>query len=286
MARKPRIEYPGAVYHVTGRGNARADIFIGDDDRVDFLHILGDTVARCGWIVHAYCLMTNHFHLLVETPNANLGKGMQLLCGTYTARFNRRNRQVGHVFQGRYKAVVIEKESHLLEVARYVALNPVRAQMVERVADYPWSSYRATIGLAGTPPWLTTDDILGRFHPQRKSAQRAYVKFVEGMFAEESPFGDTRLGVALGSDAFVEGLKPLMEESLKRDRSSHAEARRPALAEILGGCRSKKERDLRMAEAHDRYGYTLAEIGEVTGMHFTSVSRAMKRARASDETKR
>ena len=130
MARPLRIEYEGALYHVTSRGNARERIYLTDGDRLEFLDVLDQVASRFGWICHAYCLMSNHYHLLVETPAANLSKGMQLLNGVYTQRFNRATKRSGHVFQGRFKAVLVEKESHLLELARYVVLNPVRGQGV------------------------------------------------------------------------------------------------------------------------------------------------------------
>ena len=147
MARPLRLEYEGAVYHVTSRGNARDEIFLGDVDRAQFLETLGDAIRRHGWICHAYCLMTNHYHLLIETPEAGLSRGMQLLNGVYTQWFNRRHQRVGHLFQGRFKAVLVEKESHLLELARYVVLNPVRAGMVRSVRDCP--------GAATAPPPVT-----------------------------------------------------------------------------------------------------------------------------------
>ena len=198
MARKPRVEFPGAFYHVTARGNAQADIFHSDDDRLDFLQILADVIERCGWVLHSYCLMTNHYHLLIETPEANLGKGMQLLGGTYTHRFNRRNKRVGHVFQGRYKAVIVEKESHLLEVSRYIVLNPVKAGMVKSAIDYRWSSFLDIAGRRKAPRWLATDEILGMFNVKRGLAKKAYAKFVEET-SFESPVKELRWGLILGS---------------------------------------------------------------------------------------
>jgi len=160
MARPLHIQFEGAVYHVTSRGNARQDIFIDDEDRGVFLSTLGEVVDRFRWICHAYCLMSNHYHLLIETPSPNLSRGMQLLNGVYTQRFNRRHERFGHVLQGRYKAILVEKESHLLELARYVVLNPVRAKMVRSVRDWPWSSYRATAGQTDIPSFLQVDWIL------------------------------------------------------------------------------------------------------------------------------
>ena len=142
-----RIEFRGAVYHVTSRGNTRQAIFRDDIDRIDFLEVLYSVVKRFNFIVHAYCMMRNHYHLLIETPDGNLSQGMRQLNGVYTQRFNRRHNRVGHVLQGRYKAILVEKNSYLLELARYVVLNPVRAAgIVKSPGDWKWSSYRATAG--------------------------------------------------------------------------------------------------------------------------------------------
>lgn len=136
MARPLRLEFTGALYHVTARGNERRRIFLGngDDDRVTFLEVLGRTCERFHWICHAYCLMTNHYHLVVETPDANLSKGVRQLNGVYTRYVNRSHGRVGHLFQGRFKGILVERDSYLLELARYVVLNPVRARIVTRTA--------------------------------------------------------------------------------------------------------------------------------------------------------
>jgi REP element-mobilizing transposase RayT len=131
MARPLRVQYAGAAYHVTSRGNAGSSIFKDDKDRLTLLKVLKDVNDRYHWFCHAYCLMDNHYHLVIETPDGNLSRGMRHLNGVYTMRFNRDHQRVGHVFQGRYKAILIQKESHLLEVCRYVVLNPVRAGMVQ-----------------------------------------------------------------------------------------------------------------------------------------------------------
>lgn len=146
MARPLRIEFSGALYHITARGNARQDIYLTDDDREQFLEILQRVKDRHQWQCHAYCLMSNHYHLLIETQVPSLSKGMKLLNGTYTQSFNRTHHRVGHVFQGRFKGILVEKDSYLLELARYIVLNPVRAGMVRSAKDWAWSSYRATAG--------------------------------------------------------------------------------------------------------------------------------------------
>jgi REP element-mobilizing transposase RayT len=151
VSRPLRIEYPGAVYHVTARGNAREAIFNDDSDRKTFLGVLGKIIERYNWLCHAYCLMGNHYHLLIETPDGNLSRGMRQLNGIYTQTFNRRHRRVGHVLQGRFKAILVEKDSYLLELCRYIVLNPVRANRVKHPKHYAWSSYRATAGVSNPP---------------------------------------------------------------------------------------------------------------------------------------
>lgn len=145
MARPLRIEFAHGLYHVTSRGDGREDIFLEDADRELFLEVLSESVDRFNWVIHAYCLMDNHYHLLIETPDGNLSQGMRQLNGVYTQRFNRKHKRVGHVFQGRYKAIIVQKDSYLLELARYIVLNPVRAEMVRTAREWPWSSYRAIL---------------------------------------------------------------------------------------------------------------------------------------------
>ena len=157
MARSLRLQFPGAIYHITSRSNARKSIFKENEDRNTFLETLLKTNERYHWICHAYCLMDNNYHLLIETPKSNLSLGMRQLNGIYTQSFNRRHRVVGHVIQGRFKGILIEKESYLLELSRYVVLNPVRAKAVTHPSHWKWSSYSGTAGLAQPHGCLTTD---------------------------------------------------------------------------------------------------------------------------------
>jgi len=178
MSRPLRLEFAGALYHITSRGDRREDIYEDDADRSSFLSILDKTSELCNWACHAYCLMDNHYHILIETPNANLSKGKRQLNGVYTQTFNRAHNRVGHVFQGRYKSILIEKHSYLLELARYIVLNPVRANMVPLAADWPWSSYLSTAGQSKGPACFHTDWLLANFDQNKAEAIERYKQFI------------------------------------------------------------------------------------------------------------
>jgi putative transposase len=169
MARPLRIEFAGALYHLTSRGDRREAIYEDDEDRQRFLDVLAEVVERYNWICHAYCLMTNHYHLVAETVEGNLSQGMRHFNGVYTQASNRRHSRTGHLFQGRFKGILVDRDVYLLELTRYVVLNPVRAQMVEAPEHWPWSSYRAMIGSAPAPPWLAVDGLLSQFCSSRHS---------------------------------------------------------------------------------------------------------------------
>ena len=204
MARPLRLEHPGALWHVTARGNERSDVFRDDADRREFLVVLGRTVTVYGWRLHAYVLMGNHYHLVVETPEPTLSRGMRDLNGVTTQRFNRRHGRTGHLFEGRFKAILVEREAHLLELARYVVLNPVRAGLAKSPAAWPWSSYKATAGLAEAPEWLETEWTLEQFGRRPAEARRRYAAFVaEGKGVSYDPWGQLRGQVFLGSEGFA-----------------------------------------------------------------------------------
>ncbi len=204
MARPIRIEFSGATYHLTSRGNERRDIFYDDGDRAAFLGFLGDTARRFGWSVAAWVLMTNHFHLVVQTPQPNISKGMQWLNGTYAAWFNRRHKRSGHLFQGRFKALLIQKDVYFTEVCRYVVLNPVRANMVEHPADYRWSSYRATAGIDDAPSWLDLTAALEPFGGRDEAAPLRYRQFVlDRIGSEDLLWQDVIHGVYLGTEQWA-----------------------------------------------------------------------------------
>jgi REP element-mobilizing transposase RayT len=277
MSRPLRIEYPGAVYHVTSRGDARRPIFADDTDRMLFLDVLASMVSRFNWLCHAFCLMNNHYHLLIETPEGNLSRGMRHLNGVYTQRYNRRHRKPGHVFQGRYKAILVERESYLLELCRYVVLNPVRAKAIEGPDAFEWSSYRATAGLADIPDYLTVDWVLSHFGKQRRAAQRYYREFVSAGKGKGKPWEHLRGQIYLGDDSFVLEMKSLVQNSstLAEIPRIQRYADRPALKELFQVI-GRSERNRAITAAHVTCGYTLSEIGRHLGIHYTTVSKIVK----------
>jgi REP element-mobilizing transposase RayT len=209
MARPLRIEYPGAFYHVMHRGNAGSDIFISIRDREKFLEYVGKAVERYDIKIHSYCLMTNHYHFLIETPHPNLSQAIKWINVSYVAYFNRKRRRSGHLFQGRFKAVVINADEYLKHLSRYIHLNPVRAGMAMHCKDYPWSSYPVFGGYAKAPEWLETHWLLSLFGQNRKKAMERYREFVESVQNEkiENPSKDVVSGVILGGTEFINWIK-------------------------------------------------------------------------------
>ena len=204
MARPLRIEFEGAFYQVMARGNARQDIFLDDADHQRFIDNLGRVAQRFDWRLWAWCLMGNHYHLLIETRQPTLSNGMREDNGVHTQAFNRYHRRVGYVLQGRYKAILVDQDAYLLELACYIVLNPVRARLVQSAGESAWSSYQAVMGKAPAPNWLADDDILAMFHPQRGPAPRSYARFVRDGIGAADPHEDIQRAGILGSEAFME----------------------------------------------------------------------------------
>ncbi len=276
MARPLRIEFAGAVYHVTSRGDRREDIFFTDADRKAWLAQLKQVCVRFNWRCHAWCQMTNHYHLIIETAEPNLAQGMRQLNGVYTQYINRAHSRVGHVFQGRYKAILVDKDSHLLELARYVVLNPLRAGMTQDIADWPWSSYTAMIGATSSPDWLQTDWILGQLSPQRDKAREKYIDFVRAGVGLPSIWGDLRNQIFLGSDTFVANMQAAIPaESLLSEvpRLQHRQAAQPLMDYKISHPDNPR---LGMALAYLTGDFPMKSIAAVFDVHYTTVSRAVK----------
>ena len=276
MARPLRIEFAGALYHVTSRGDGQEDIYLGEKDREIWLEILGKVCERFNWAIHAYCQMGNHYHLLVETPDGNLAKGMRQLNGVYTQRFNRNHNRVGHVFQGRYKAILVQKEAYLLELSRYVVLNPVRAHMVRTARDWPWSNYRATAGMAAAPEWLDTEWILAAFAEHLQHAQTAYRRFVAEGKNQPSPWQELKNQIYLGSEAFVDEMQRKVHAD-RRISEVPKTQRRPVARPLSWYFQTHQDRDNAVLEAFRSGAYSMQEIGDHLGLHYSTVSRIIGR---------
>ncbi|MEI6510178.1 MAG: transposase [bacterium] len=279
MVRPLRIEYEGAVYHVTSRGDKGKEIFLHAEDGESFLTLLQQINRRYHWLCHAYCLMQNHYHLLIETPDANLSQGMRQLNGVYTQGFNRRHDHPGHVFQGRFRAIVVEKESYLPELCRHLALNPVRAKLVDQPGKWPWSSYGGTAGLEVAHPCLTVDWLLGHFAAERNEAQRIYQAFVEEGEGQAGPRIGARGQNVLGDEEFTARMKTLKENRVELAEIAKEKQllARPGLEQLLplDANLDKAARNEKIREAVERYGYSQHAVAQHTGLHFTTISRIL-----------
>lgn len=276
MARPLRIEFAGALYHVTSRGDRREAIYEDDEDRNTFLSTLAEVVERFNWLCHAYCLMNDHYHLVVETPDANLSKGMRQLNGVFTQASNRRHVRTGHLFQGRFKGILVDKDDYLLELTRYVVLNPVRAGMVEQPGDWPWSSYRAMLGEAAVPNWLAANALLAHFGSRRSEARRRYRRFVTEGLDMGSIWSGLRQQMYLGNETFVEHVQEKMD--IKGDQRSIPKAQRRAPAQPLREIEKRHpERNDAIVAAYTTGAFSYREIGEYFGLHLATVGRIIRR---------
>jgi putative transposase len=275
MARPLRLELAGGLYHVTSRGDRREAIYEDDKDREKWLEILGHTCRRFNWRCHAYCLMDNHYHVVIETADANLSKGMRHLNGVYTQCFNIKHERAGHVFQGRFKAIIVERDEYLLELARYVVLNPVRAKMKKSAAAWKWSSYSAMIGKVPAQDWLETDWILGQFGKQRKSAIRKYVNFVNEGVGLPSIWNNLQNQIFLGSDTFINKNQELINKKESLNEVPRLQKRKvPRPLDYYE--RKFKDQKKAICSAYLSGGYTLQQIGAHFGKHYSTISRMVK----------
>ena len=274
MSRPLRIQFPGALYHITSRGDGREAIYLDDRDRTAFLRVLAHTCDRFNWVCHGYCLMTNHYHLLVETPDSNLALGMRQLNGMYTQRFNRRHGRVGHVFQGRYHAVIVQKESHLLAVARYIVLNPVRAGLVRSPHGWRWSSYRATAGLVDAPVWLRTDWLLESFCSEQAAASHAYQRFVHEGLREPPLWEQLKQQMYLGDDEFVTSTQARAASNGQPEEVPAAQ-RRPVPRSLCSYEQESPDREQAIIAAYRSGGYSMRTIARHFGLHRSRISQIL-----------
>ncbi len=284
MARPLRIEFPGAVYHVTARGDRHEDIFVDDEDRLALLDIAAQALSRFDARMLAYCLMGNHYHFVLHTRQANLSLLMRHINGVYTQAYNRRHRKVGHLFQGRYKAILVDRDAYLLEVCRYVDLNPVRARIVRKPRSWAWSSYRAHTGEAPAPEWLDTPGLqaclLGR--PAKSPAERhraaaRYARLVVQAKDIRLWDGALRQQIYLGDEAFVERMQARAEPKNSTDPDIPRVQRQKArtLAQWLAYCENREEA---LYQAHTAGAMSMTAIARELGLSVSRVSRLIARA--------
>ncbi|WP_457443529.1 transposase [Roseateles sp. P5_E4] len=284
MSRPLRIEFPGALYHVTARGDRREDIFADDTDRARLMAVVAQGLGRFDAQLLSYCLMSNHYHFVVHTQVANLSLLMRHINGVYSQAFNRRHGKVGHLFQGRFKAILVDREAYLLEVCRYVELNPVRAGMVAGPADWPWSSYRAHVGQAASSAWLDTPGLHGYLLGQDpaspadvKRAQRLYAELV--VAGQGVPLWDEGLNrqIYLGDDEFVQRMLDAAAPSARRSPEVPKPQRHVprTLEQWLKQCASREEA---LRRAHTESGLSMTALAAKLGVSVARVSQLIARA--------
>jgi putative transposase len=313
VARPLRIEFEGALYHLTGRGNARQKIFADEADCAKFVQLLVQSLERYDVALHGYVLMGNHYHLMAETRRANLSRWMHWLTTAYTVYFNRRHCRVGHLFQSRYKSIVVEAEGYCLSLSRYLHLNPVRGKVIgrgdplerrKRLRAWRWSSYRSYSGLARPQPWMNEERVLGEMRGRDKGRRLRYRRFVEeGLVREiEDPLEAVKWQAALGGEGFLRKLRDRLKGRKEQHREVPslrklqprleagsilecvAQAYQCAKAEVLKqGTRGNEARAVAMVLIWDCCGMRLREIGELfDGSGYTAVAQLIARTREKD----
>lgn len=282
MSRPLRIEFHGALYHITSRGDRGETIYEDDEDREIFLSVLAEVAEHYQWICYAYCLMTNHYHLLVETAEGNLSKGMRQLNGVFTQASNRRHQRIGHLFQGRFKAILVDKDAYLMELSRYVVLNPVRAGMVDSPKQWPWSSYQAMLGIVPSPKWMATDGLLNQFGTDRVNARARYQRFVQEGIGR-GIWTDLRQQIYLGDDAFVERMQAnaRIERNISNVPLVQRQSPAPSLEKLAA---DHNDRDATIVAAHATGVYSYREIAEFFNIHPATIGRIVRNAMQQCET--
>ena len=288
MARPLRIEYPGAFYHVTSRGNERKAVFKSQRDREKFLAYLESATERYGAAIHAYCLMDNHYHLLIETPLGNLSKIMQHINGAYTMYFNTKRKRSGHLLQGRYEAILVDADEYAKELSRYIHLNPVRANLEPDPDAYEWSSCRYYTVKRKAPGWLQRDFILGYFGKRNAASMKKYRAFISSAMGQEhnNPLAEKLHSVILGSQDFLEAIKVEFLSDKKPDRElpdlnepqpkMEIAVIEKAVDRVLK-CDPKLARQVKLYFCHRFSGLKLKEIGKWFGISESGVTQASSR---------
>tara|TARA_R110002072_G_scaffold64_4_gene319 strand:+ start:7025 stop:7804 length:780 start_codon:yes stop_codon:yes gene_type:complete len=254
-------------------------VFKDVEDRAVFLNVLSGVVERFGWLVHSYVMLDSHYHLVLECPKANLSKGMRQLNGVYTQHFNRRHEEDGSLFQGRFHSVLFEAKEYLLPLCRHAVLNPVRLKLSGSAQQYRWSSHRAVAGQIQTPGFLHSEQVLLGFGKRQKDSQKKYRDYVKADIGEASPL-DARSGqVLLGSPKFLAEMQPILNGEKMAKRGPKRAQRRRSLPVLFKNIENKTrdERNALIRKAHIDHSYTLMEIGESLGLHYTTVSKVVNR---------
>jgi REP element-mobilizing transposase RayT len=295
MTRQLRVEFENGFYHITSRGNLRDKIFYNVADREKFLEILGRTKERYGFVLHAYALMDNHYHLLMETPKPNLSQIMQNINTSYTVYINRKYQRSGHLLQGRFKGIIVDKDKYLISVSRYIHLNPVRARLVKRPVDYPWTSYSAFMDQKSETSLVNKEDTLLYFSKRRNRAVKAYREFVEvDERRDENPFTAMEAGLLLGTGPFRAKVLGLIERMKVDEEIVQAKRlrKRISIGAVIKACQSYygKNRESLVDRVKGNEGRQVAiylakilsgekgkEIGRYFGIKGPAVSDAIKR---------
>jgi putative transposase len=292
MPRRQRLDFPGAFFHVTCRGNRKQPIFLSDDDRYYFLSCLREAHEKYAILIHVYCLMENHYHLLLETLRAGLSKAMHLINMKYSNYFNLKHDRCGHLFQSRFKAILVEAAVYARELASYIHLNPVRAGIVKRPEDYIWSNYRAYVGQASPQGWSSSSFVLGLFGSSKLVARTNYETFVRSRLDHNcpDPLKSAEHRGILGGHEFIEKVRRLsppddsvlLEEDPEACRTNH---RRASLENILAeteallGPKSGITRKLAIYISHAKTDRSLKEIGAFFGIGNSGISDICRRLR-------
>ncbi len=294
MARPLRIEYPDAYYHITARGNEQKNIYRNDRDREKFLEYLASASERYSAVIHAYCLMSNHYHLLLQTPAGNLSQIMRHINGAYTTYYNVKRKRSGHLLQGRYKAILVDQDAYAQELTRYIHLNPVRVKMVKRPEEYRWSSYGGYLNKKKRAEWLYVDFVLSMLNRNPSAARKQYRQFVESMIGHEyeSPLRGVFASCILGGVDFIHEirLKHLPDQSQARNVPSLKQlSEKPTIDQIRSAVEEELTEDPRLCRRVQMYlcqkytGQKLKDIGNEFGVGESAVAQAGRRVSAEME---
>ncbi len=276
MARPVRIEFPGAYYYISSKGIEGESVFRDVKDRQQFLTILSEVISRMQWEVYAYNLLADSYQLFIKTPKANLSKGMRQLNGIYTQRYNVKYARNGNIFHGRFKAILIDAENYFQETARQVVRTPILARKTRKLDKWKWGSYQATMGLSETPEWLKTEVLLETFAKQKKRAEAAYDKYIQGSDKDLNILDNVQGQILLGSDAYVAKWKKQLASGKILEKARQRKAKKVKPLDDY----SRRYKDIKtaMVKAYETGNYTLAQIGDYFGVHYSTVSRTVKKA--------